>query len=231
MSIFALFLNSCIITDDIEAEDLDTSNTGLELYINFDNQTATDNSGNGYNGILGGTRFVTSTPKGSGYAYNIVETDDLLIVPFNPLAGLTEYSICFWIKDPSQGLLMNAYGYSGNSSNQNFPVLRISDDLFYSSFSGYSINDYFNYKPSSVLQDGNWHFLVVTVNQELQELYVDGSRVATQQEGVGGSASSELYFGGTLYGYAGALMKIDNIRLYNRSITSQEIGLIYKAEK
>ncbi len=231
LSIFALLLNSCIVKDDIEAGDLNNTSAGLELFINFDSQTAIDVSGNGYNGVLGGSRFVTNTPNGSGYAYNIVETSDLLTIPYNPFRGLDEYSICFWLRDPSQGLLMNAYGNSTDSNTANYPTIRISDNLLYSGFCSYSINDYFNYNPSTLLQNGEWHYLVITVTSTEQSLYIDGSKVSTQVEYVDSSNSSEIHFGGVLYNYAGSVMKIDNIRVYNRAISSQEISLIYNEEK
>lgn len=231
LSIFALLLNSCIVTDDIEAEDLDTTSAGLELFINFDNQAATDISGNRYNGLVGGDRFVTNTSNGSGYAYNIVEASDLLIIPYNPFAGLTEYSICFWVRDPSQGLLMNTYGNSTDSNTANYPTLRISDNLLYSGFSSYSINDYFNYNPSTILQDGDWHYLVITATSSMQYLYIDGLKVSTQMEEISGSNSSEVHFGGSLYNYAGSMMKIDNIRIYSRAVSAQEISLIYNEER
>lgn len=231
LSLCALLLNSCIITDEIEAEVLDTTDSGLELFINFDSQTATDISGNGYNGLVGGSRFVTNTPSGSGYAYSIVEASELITIPYNPFIGLTEYSICFWLRDPSQGLLMNTYGNNTNSNTANYPTIRISDNLFYSAFNSYAMSDYFNYNPSTVLQDGDWHYVVITASSELQSLYVDNSKVATQLESVNTSASSEIHFGGVLYEYAGASMKIDNIRIYSRALTSQEISLIYNEER
>lgn len=231
LSIFALILNSCIVTDELEAEVLDTTNSGLELLINFDSQTANDISGNKYNGTLGGDRFVTNTPSGSGYAYNIVEASDLLIIPYNPFSGLTEYSFCFWVRDPSQGLLMNTYGSNTNSNTSNYPTLRISDNLLYSGFSSYCISNYFNYNPSTVLQDGDWHYLVITVTSTLQCLYIDGIKMSTQTASVSGSNSSEVHFGGELYGYTNAIMKIDNIRIYSRAISIEEISLIYNNEK
>ncbi|MFI3301724.1 MAG: LamG domain-containing protein [Rikenellaceae bacterium] len=230
-AIATCLLSSCIITDDVEYEDLNNTSSGLLLYITFDGQTAKDYSGHSYNGIAGGNNYVTNTPNGTGYAYNIVSASDYVTIPYNPLKGRTEYTISFWVRDPSQGLLINTYGNDTNNRYTNYPAIRVNDNKLYACFKSYSISsDYFNYDTSSVLQNGNWHHVVVTVTPYSQALYVNASKAATQQASVSESQSSEIHIGGALSDYTGAMMKIDNLRIYSRAITAEEIKLIYNEE-
>ena len=229
--ITTLLLCGCIITDDITPEELDKPNSGLVLRITFDNKNAEDISGYNQDGVINSSNFVTNTPNGEGYAYNIVNEDDLIRVPYNPLKEISEYSICFWVRDPSQGLLLNAYGNSTNSSSANFPTIRISNNNFYAGFSWGSISDHFTYDSTTILQNGDWHHVVITVTPDYQHLYINGSRMSTQQTNVDYSESSEIHIGGALGNIAGALMKIDNIRLYNRAIPDSQIKLIINEER
>lgn len=209
---------------------------GLWSYYNFDDETMNDSWENEMNGLIeNSATFLTNTPNGSGKALKIgLNSDNKLVkarIPYNPFANKTEYSYCFWIKEPSQGLIMNAYGYNTNSSNSNFPVVRIYSSKLYACFSSYNMSDYFNYNTDTTLQDGDWHHIAVSVNSNSQILYVDGVRVSTQQVSVSSSASSEIHFGGELYGYEGSDMKIDNIRIYSRTISATDAISIYNSEK
>ncbi len=208
----------------------------LWAYYTFDDENMNDSWENGMHGLIeNNATFLTNTPNGSGKALKIgLNSDNQLVkarVPYNPFANKTEYSYCFWIKEPSQGLIMNAYGNSTDSNTANYPVVRIYDSKLYAGFNSYSMSDCFNYNTSTTLQDGSWHHVAVSVANNSQILYVDGVRVSTQQESVGSSGSSEIHFGGELYNYEGSDMKIDNIRIYSRTISASDALSIYNSEK
>lgn len=222
-------------SDQTTSDEIAVSN-GLWAYYTFDDENMNDSWENGMNGLIeNSATFLTNTPNGSGKALKLgLNSDNQLVkarVPYNPFASKTEYSYCFWVKDPSQGLMMNAYGNSTDSNTANYPVIRIYDSKLYAGFSSYSINDYFNYNTATTLQDGDWHHIAVSVANNSQILYVDGTRVSTQQESVGSSGSSEIHFGGELYNYEGSDMKIDNIRIYSRTISASDALSIYNSEK
>ncbi len=228
-------------SDSNSSSDESTSTTttavtnGLWAYYTFDDETMNDSWENGMNGLIeNSATFLTNTPNGSGKALKLgLNSDNLLVkarVPYNPFANKTEYSYCFWVKEPSQGLIMNAYGNSTDSNTANYPVVRIYDSKLYACFNSYSMNDYFNYN-TTTLQDGDWHHIAVSVANNSQILYVDGTRVSTQQESVGSSESSEIHFGGELYSYEGSDMKLDNIRIYSRTISASDALNIYNSEK
>lgn len=209
---------------------------GLWAYYTFDDENMNDSWENGMNGLIENTAtYLTNTPNGSGKAIKLgLNSDNQLVkarVPYNPFSSKTEYSYCFWVKEPSQGLIMNAYGNNTNSNTANYPVVRIYDSKLYACFNSYSISDYFNYNTATTLQDGSWHHVAVSITNNSQILYVDGTRVSTQQESVGMSTSSEIHFGGELYGYEGSDMKIDNIRIYSRTISASDVLSIYNSEK
>ncbi|MFI3301725.1 MAG: carboxypeptidase regulatory-like domain-containing protein [Rikenellaceae bacterium] len=210
---------------------------GLWAYYTFDNEDMQDAWENGMNGIIENTpTFVTNTPNGSGKALKLgLNSSNLLVkakVPYNPFATITEYSYCFWLRDPTQGLIMNGYGKDSDNRYTNYPVIRLYDTKLYACFKSYSItSDYFNYAVSSTLQDGNWHHVAVSVKSGEQILYIDGVKYSTQQTSVSLSESSEIHFGGELSSYSGSDMKIDNIRIYSRVISADDAKSIYNAEK
>lgn len=226
--------------DDGSGSDSGSSGTsvtnGLWAYYTFDNENMNDSWENEMNGIIeNDATFLTSTPNGSGKALKLgLNNQNQLVkarVPYNPFANKTEYSYCFWVKEPSQGLIMNAYGNNTNSNTANYPVVRVYDSKLYACFDSYSMSDYFNYNTATTLQDGDWHHIAVSVKSGEQILYVDGARVSTQQESVGSSGSSEIHFGGELYNYEGSDVKIDNIRIYTRVISASDALSIYNSEK
>ena len=77
----------------------------------------------------------------------------------------------------------------------------------------------------SGLNDGEWHFVLATVNSGTVTIYVDGSSASYST----GSAAigSYNYFGRGYYGYfAGA---IDNAAIFNTALSSTDVSDIYTA--
>ena len=209
---------------------------GLWAYYTFDDETMNDSGENRMNGTIDFTpTFTTTTPNGKGKSLVVGTNSDnnwvMARVPYNPFKNRTEYSYCLWVKNPSQGMLMNTYGNSTNSSSANYPTMRIYNNKLYAGFSWGSTSEYFDYNTSTTISNGEWNHIAVSVKDYEQILYINGQRVSTQQEDVDASESSEIHFGGSLGSISGADMRIDNIRLYSRTITQRDAREIYNSEK
>ncbi|MDD4062226.1 MAG: LamG domain-containing protein [Candidatus Pacebacteria bacterium] len=79
--------------------------------------------------------------------------------------------------------------------------------------------------------DGNWHNVVGVWNGTNKFLYIDGMQVATIAFSgtMNNWGSANLYLG-SLSGYAQFFNgSIDDIRIYNRALTAEEIRLIYES--
>lgn len=218
---------------------------GLVGYYTFDNDNAYDSSGSDINGILiNSPEFITDTPNGEGKAINLkANSGQYLSIPRNPLATSTEkvkisdYSICFWIKDFGQGQI-----FSGMSTGylECYPYLFFKNDAFNIEIST-SGSGYYTYiipfeKGASQFQDGKWHHIAYVTKENMHELYIDG-------EYFGGTNPSAIYlqyitmnpfhFGGNAEqtNRTATSMKLDNIRFYSRSLSTSDVKLIYGTEK
>ena len=114
--------------------------------------------------------------------------------------------------------------------------LKIGDDyesfMFYYAEDGFfkfRLNDWsngngvFTYDAKSLI-DGRWHMIAITIAENLCELYVDGSLVASEEV-------RNSYVSKEPSILIDNHMKFDNLRLYNRTINAKEVKEIYNKEK
>ena len=159
-----------------------------------------------------------------------------MLIPYNVFDELTKISVSFWIKDFSTGVVFSAI--SDDYIRSDHPRLVAGEDnkfCFSSGYDNYGTTPPFSY-PYTSIQSGNWHHVVVTMNDDTRYFYVDGARVDsnTASRLTNSWYSTKVYIGGNNEGkYKSGFMtmKIDNIRFYQRCITDAEVKEIYKSEK
>jgi len=209
---------------------------GLMAYYTFDNGDAADLSENGIDASLVHEPSLPSDGNGGHYLSLSSIQRQYMNIPYNLFYGLHTFSVSFWIKDFNPGCIFAAQQTNGTEydvptlwatqeSNFRFCCYRISYESVWFSY---------NYVTEGI-QTGDWHHLCVTYNGAEAVLYVDGNRVDQvsarySQNSINGC--SKVVFGGDkegLYGYSGN-MKLDNIRIYNRSISQQDVQTIYNNE-
>jgi hypothetical protein len=186
-----------------------------------------DVSGNGNNGTLVGS---PSTINGvfaqalsfSGSAY--VEISDSATINF----GSADFSISFWL-NTSSTKTGNTIIEKRSASYVGYDVTLYSGRLLLqiADSSGYS--NYWN-SSSQALNNGQWHFVAITVDRDSTsgiKFYVDASLVDTfnPTDRPGSITNTDnLYFGKhrdwSSWNYVGGL---DEVKLYNRVLTSGEI--------
>lgn len=214
---------------------------GLVAYYTFDKGDVSDFTDNELNGVmLGEPSFVTETPSGEGKAIFLNYTKNQYIsIPYNPFKGISQYSVCFWIKDFSSGMIFSASEQGSSLPRNDYPRLICKTDArftLYTAYDNYDSTPSFEYDISKI-QAGAWHHISVTCTVSgsnlIRSLYVDGNLAATSN-GYGGTSNNAtaIVFGGKDGGKyeISTSMKLDNIRFYTRGLTKEEISTIYAKE-
>jgi len=217
--------------------------SGLMLYFNFDSEEVKDMTDNDIEAIvIGDPAYLSDTPDGKGRSLFLNGTKDQYItIPYALFDGLDHYSISFWAKDFSSGSFVSAlstYGPSYSYLNRPKVYLQSTGKLFFDTYGrNVSYQDrVFNY-PFTSLQSGSWHHIAVTLevvaSRDAREyLYVDGKFIDTVNEDTCIQYTNKVQIGGDSEGgYPVAMTtKIDNFRIYNRTITKEEVKEIYNSE-
>ena len=206
---------------------------GLMSYYTFDKEDASDLTENELDGTLIETpSFIAETVDGTGKAlYLNGIKKQYMTIPYNVLKALAKYSVSFWIKDFSQGVVFAAEG--GND----LPYLYVRDNqkfmLFNDSYSSKYNPDYytFAYDCTSIMSS-QWHHVAISSSNGAMVLYVDGVKVDSIKSEYDLSSSTKMNIGGMDYDTGSYMtMKIDNVRFYQRVLSDTEVKEIYNDEK
>ena len=236
-------ITSAVATLSVQPAGVATSVTnGLVVYLNFDNninaQAGTTNSGSLYNGgAVNGPRY---KPGVIGSAVNFANSapsgqpDDWAVTLGNlEWIYSGSFSVSLWERTiiSGDGALMGNKDWT-SGANVGWVISSLdSKNLNYNAVSGTRRDIDLN-PPFS---DGNWHLVTITFNRPLNQVisYVDAAAVNTTDISPSGTASLNAGFG-TLVGgsgngtYAGA-GDVDDLGVWNRVLSPQEISGIYGA--
>jgi chitodextrinase len=204
--------------------------SGLLGYWNFDENGGTvahDSTGNGYNGTVNGATWTTgkiNTALGFNGTSNYVLTGNILFA--------TAFSISTWVNPAAapQGAYIriaetqyNLGFYLGvNSTGSRYKfIVNGGTGATGNCGAGYGCAE------GGTISSG-WHLITGTYDGATARLYVDQNQIATETFKAPANASLPLYigqyYGGSGYGWNGV---IDEVRLYNRALTSTEVSAIY----
>jgi uncharacterized protein (TIGR02145 family) len=191
-------------------------NNGLVAYYPF-NGNANDESGNGNNGIVNGATLTTDRFGNENSAYNFDGVNDFIQLPF----GISNQPITIsaWFRTNSIGFqsIVDADigGQYGNNlilsyafQNCDNIVMLYHDGVFKSPF---SYNTYQDYNVIGIWQNG------------ICSLYMNGSYIGSQtfNQGVNEGGNYRIGVHSNFQGWFNG--KIDDIRIYNRALTQEEI--------
>ena len=207
---------------------------GLMGYWSFDNGTAADNSGRGLNGTLVNSPAIVAGKAGQAVSLNglsqYVDVGNVL----NPGSG--DLSIFAWIKTTQPGGLnmLLSKRNSSATSNSGYQLFQNSSGSLSFTFSDGASSRVRVDASAPKVNDGNWHSVGVTFTRSGNGvIYVDG----TPATGGTGSITSQPGFvtnsaalrfgledqtGGGFYSSG----SIDEVRIYNRALSLQEITAI-----
>lgn len=204
-------------------------NNSLLFYLPFEECSGTstmDIAGNVTGDLFGGANFTSDTPFGidNECALQVSPSNEYVHFPANPIYGVSEMSVAFWMKTGGDNFHIYRCGNQGNSGTH---YLRIIDQEFNGVVNGggvssYDIGNYLN---------NNWHHFAITVEDGVgSKLYVNGDlKLQVSIEQIIGTTSgyTTRLFYSTFQDSPAA--KIDNFRLYNRPISAAEVSTIYTA--
>jgi hypothetical protein len=208
---------------------------GLVGYWPF-NGNANDQTPSGYNGTVNGATLTTDRFGNNNSAYNFDGINDYILVNNNASLSPIVYSISAWVKP-------NGY-YINGQDDANYIVGKGSDfndghySLHYKSISrkaraSIGIGSSGLYVDSNAdINLNNWVHLISTWDGNTLRIYVNGvlENSIYSPNNVQGVNSENLYFGTMAanstwpYWLNG---KIDDIAIYNRALTQQEITNMY----
>lgn len=218
--------------DDIEVW-YENSSDGLVAYYPF-NGDAHDASGNGNHGDVQGAILTTGIKDTLNSAYYFDGTGDYIDCGNGSSLQISgDITVCAWVKlqPTSHGqVIVNKYHLN---SNKGWLIEATSDGRVCfdgrpgpggeMSNSGFS--------PQSIY-DNTWHFLVGQRQNSTWKIYVDGN-LSSQSEGSNGDFTNSINLMIGVQsdrpsdGAAFSNGVIDNVRIYNRALSDEEIRLIF----
>ena len=213
---------------------------GLVGYWSFTGN-ANDESGNGNNGTVYGATLTEDRFGMLNSAYSFDGVDDYINIPHSSSISVSSYvSISAWVKmDAADSGIVIVKGNYGQLWDYG-----LSTDWSYTSYpeSGgpFVINEYRGLNDKF----NEWHHFAVTVdevNGNVLKMYFDGaemtgllSRINDQSNTSGNyirPTSGTLKIGGVPEAPRTFLGLVDDVRIYNRTLSASEIEIIYNAEK
>lgn len=204
--------------------------TGLVAYYPF-NGNANDESGNNNNGTINGATLTTDRHGYANKAYSFNGVSNYISINnSNSLQNISQITVGAWI-NINNWYLSNGSGYfpiiekSNSSSSGGIYNFHINNNSgFYCSLNGAS--SYSTYTPSL----NTWIFVVTTISNGVSKFYVNGNLISTNSTSGSGNPISNLplIIGADIPGFSEyANGKIDNLRIYNRALDSNEIQALY----
>lgn len=235
LNIFLLVLlvigfHSCKKKNSTEPQE-DTSK--LIAFYPF-NGNANDESGNDYHGTVDGATLTNDRFENGNSAFGFDGTDDLINTSLSSIIEPEEFSVVAWIKTSetinSQSII-SKYNHSSGSD---------LDDSFYLGMHNglvkwqMNAGDSYSIIEASVnISNDQWHFLAGTWDGTNQIIYIDGAQDSVlTYSGTGHINNTNLPViigktenqgGGPRY-FNGV---IDDIRLYEKALTADEIQTLY----
>jgi hypothetical protein len=209
---------------------------GLVAYYPF-NGDAADASGNGNDGNVEGPTLATDRNGADGRAYNFDGDDDYIDIG-DQLPDAKAVTVSAWIykRDDKPAFVFS----DSTSANGNDFMLAVSkngigiraDKSGGSLLSGAIPHN--GYKDvGEALTEDRWLMLTWAMSPDKSNLYIDGKLVVTVDAAGsnighhGGRIGADAHFP-TAYVFHGS---IDDVRIYNRALSAEEVKALYDLEK
>lgn len=202
------------------------------------NGNANDESGNGYNGTVNGALLSTDRFNQNNKAYSFGGNQQGIIINqniFNVGSGNISFSISLWLlsdlNNNSTGeVINNRVDAGGTNYNYRFNLNNNLNQPSYRMLSFINPNIAQSNSAPNILVNQVWNHIVLIgdISQNQMRIYRDGILIATSSNILSPNLSNP-----TKIGYMSNLDpsfkgKIDDIGIWNRSLTQQEITTLYQ---
>jgi len=220
-TIIGLTFSSC---DKEENEQIIISD-GLVAYLPF-NGNANDESLNGNDGSVNGATLATDRNNQMDFAYYFDGSSNIQIANSSTFNDMDLFSICVWVC-PTELKYRDNTIISKVNPNRDFNLKILKTNMKYEAHFAYGATYYRCFSEDEV-ELNKWTHIVYQWTGLKWLLHINGVFV------------TEVEFSGIVPPWTGAIMaigsmnntefftgKIDNIRIYNRILSENEIDLIY----
>ncbi|HRH65147.1 MAG TPA: M12 family metallo-peptidase [Bacteroidia bacterium] len=205
----------------------------LLVWYPFNGNTR-DNSGNNFNGTASGARLTKDRFGDSNNAYTFNGARDHVQIGSSPLLNnfSTGLTVCAWVylgaNNSSQASIVSKWKFN------------VTDDQYllwlYNKKPNFAISNPLNpasgVQSTHVLSDSTWYFVVGTWDTSGTHcIYIDGALDATRLfpnfTTINNTSITDLRIGTEDSTYRAFKGKIDDVRIYNRVLTLQEIQILW----
>ena len=203
-------------------------NNGLVAWYPFDGN-ASDMSGNGNHGTVNGATLSTDRHGQSNKAYSFDGVDDWIRINHSPSLSLTSFTLSLWFESngtgPARPIIMK-----DNHTGENYSI-------WFESVNSRILSQFYPGPGSQVITErdigpNQCYFVTSTFDNNTFKIFIDGdeefSISSTQTPGIDTEPLYIGYDGG--YGYNKIQGVIDDIRIYNRALSSEEVSALYRLE-
>jgi hypothetical protein len=209
------------------------------------NGNANDESGNGNNGIVNGATLTTDRNglTNSSFTFNVNNWSpggsggDKIYIPYNPSFNFSDFTISTWVKRTTYpaGGIINRFQYGYNNTNGETWILELSDSILYGTVIEQSpspAQSFYSQSNQTVLSN-QWCNIIMTYSQNTINLYINNQLVGTSSDPsitINTVGNSGITIGlceqanGQWQPFDGS---IDDIGIWNRALTQQEITNLY----
>jgi hypothetical protein len=193
---------------------------GLVAYYPF-NGNANDESGHGNNGTVNGATLTTDRFGKVNKAYSFDGSQYISVSDANNLDLTNNFTISVWIN-------VNTFVYLGGIVSKYQSNAAYGYTLRLSKNSPYKKINFSEFEGVNFLSASFWYHIVGMVKNGAAMIYVNGSLDASGIPGTLQANSDPLRIGEDFQANARYFKgKIDDIRIYNRALTDQEIQVLY----
>ncbi len=204
----------------------------LKVYYPFNNN-ANDASGNNHNGIVKGATLTTDRFNNPNSAYRF--DNDTIVTNYMGIGADSARTICFWFYTESSGSTVDSkylVGYGGSGIAKRFDCSLFPNNV------GLDISSSYAFYTSNIIPN-QWYFYAVTYSKSdgktvlSPKVYLDGllkTNISTSSNNTITLATGNakpLTFGSNGNPNNDFKGKLDDIRIYNRVLTPNEITSLY----
>ena len=215
-------------------QEYNLTRNSLVAYYPF-NGNANDESGNGYNGTVSGASLTTDLFNQSDKAYNFIwngtSSDKIQILGTSGLNFSTGgFSLSAWVK--FSGASSGGYNYpivsKHNCGEQSGYILMLYNDKITFWMAGAAGYSYLS-TPESYTDD-QWHQVTAVYDGANRYIYIDGLQKISDAFAYTIPNTANWALGGYNGCNGGFNGKLDEVKVYNRGLTSAEILQQYRNE-
>jgi hypothetical protein len=204
------------------------ANGGLVGWWTFDGKnlttaTATDSSGNTFNGTLMVSPTAAIGKLGQALSFN---GTNYIALPNSAALDLTSaYTISAWINPRSFSNYQNVIYKNGTVSSGQYGIIVFADGHWEAEciIGGVGAG-----VTGGTLSLNKWQHVTVTLTGTTLKTYLNGALITTNNSASSGSAGTAATIGADIVNNRPFNGKIDDVRIYNRALSATEVYNLYK---